>query len=84
MYNALCDELRDCRTRARALGFELGIGPCHKFLAKDIMAWNEGWKDDAFAEGKVPGWVEYLARVRLEDMAVEYNKARETVGKQKA
>ena len=31
-----------------------------KFLAKDIMAWNNGWKDDAFANGKVPGWLQWL------------------------
>eukprot|EP01084_Bolivina_argentea_P181771 313888_1 len=32
----------------------------HKFLAKDIMAWNDGWKDDAFANGKRPDWVKWL------------------------
>ena len=66
-YNKLCDELRDCGRRGKALGCDLQIGPVYKFLAIDIMAWNNGWKDDAFADGKVPGWVEYLSRVRMED-----------------
>ena len=70
VYNALCDELRDCRARARAAGTELDTGPVHKFLAKDIMASNRAWADDAFAGGKVPGWVEYLARVRAEEMSL--------------
>jgi hypothetical protein len=39
-------------------------GECHKFLAKDIMHWNNAWKDDAFADGKRPGWVEWLANRR--------------------
>lgn len=70
LYNALCDELADCRRRAKAAGFDLGIGHAQKFLAKDIMAWNDAWADDAFAGGKVPGWVEYLARARMERLSV--------------
>lgn len=35
------------------------------------MFYNDGWKDDAFADGKIPGWVEYLARVRAEEMTLE-------------
>lgn len=70
-YNALCDELADCRNRAKAAGLKLQIAPVHKFLAKDIMAWNDAWKDDAFAAGKEPGWLEYLARVRIQDMHLE-------------
>lgn len=67
VYNALCDELKDCKARAKALDMELEIGHVQKFLAKDIMQWNNAWADDAFANGKIPGWVEYLARVRLAD-----------------
>lgn len=70
VYNGLCDELRDCKARAKAMDLYLDIGPVYKFLAKDIMSWNDAWKDDAFANGKVPGWVEYLARVRLQDLEV--------------
>lgn len=70
VYNSLCDELRDCKARAKAMGIELHIRPVYKFLAKDIMAWNNAWKDDAFADMKIPGWVEYLARVRLEELQV--------------
>ena len=33
----------------------------HKFLAKDIMHWNNAWKDDAFANGKRPDWCKWLA-----------------------
>ena len=71
VYNLLCDELRECKARHRAVtGSELDIQAVHKFLAKDIMAWNNAWEDDAFAGGKIPGWVEYLARIRLESVTI--------------
>ncbi|KAJ3336806.1 hypothetical protein HDU93_002120 [Gonapodya sp. JEL0774] len=41
------------------------VGPCHKFLAKDIIAWNNAWNDDAFAGGKRPGWLRWLKLRRL-------------------
>jgi hypothetical protein len=47
-------------------------GPVRKFLAKDIMAWNSSFSDDAFAGGRVPGWEAWLAQRRevglLEDI----------------
>lgn len=70
-YNRLCDELRDCRSRAEAVGMDLGITPVHKFLAIDIMASNDAWLDDAFAAGKVPGWVEYLAMARMGELNID-------------
>lgn len=57
-YNLLVDLLGTLRERGNG---RFTIGPCHKFLAKDIMAWNDAWMDDAFAPGKIPGWVEWLS-----------------------
>ena len=28
------------------------------------MHWNNAWEDDAFAKGKIPGWVDWLNRRR--------------------
>lgn len=62
-YNLLVDLLATLRERGKG---HFTIGPCYKFLAKDIMAWNNAWLDDAFAPDKVPGWVEWLqARQKL-------------------
>ena len=55
-YNLLVDLLQEVKTRATAAKKPIMIGPCNKFLAKDIMAWN----NDAFAPGEIPGWFYYL------------------------
>ena len=39
--------------------------PVRKFLAKDIMAYNQSFQDDAFADGRVPGWKTWLNRRRM-------------------
>lgn len=67
VYNLLVDLLATLRKRGND---RFTIGPCHKFLAKDIMAWNNAWSDDAFAPGRVPGWVGWLKarqKLRIED-----------------
>lgn len=48
---------------AKAEGVEMP-GPVIKFLAKDIMAWDQAFDDDAFAGGRVPGWETWLAERR--------------------
>ena len=64
-YNLLCDILGKLRRAAFTAGLE-APGSAHKFLAKDIMVWNDSFADDAFACGKVPGWEVWLARRRAE------------------
>jgi hypothetical protein len=56
LYNVLCDILVELRNRAKDEGTEKLPGKVYKFLAKDIMHWNNAWQDDAFAGGKVHGW----------------------------
>lgn len=63
-YNLLVDMLTSLKSRASQLGQPIDIGPCYKFLAKDIMTWNESFADDAFAPGQVPGWPNWLAQRR--------------------
>ena len=62
-YNMLCDVLRKLRDEAKSKDLP-APGPVHKFLAKDIMSWNDSWADDAFANDKVPGWEIWLAERR--------------------
>lgn len=64
-YNLLCDLLRLICKDERSEGLNKP-GKVHKFLAKDIMAWNNSFADDAFANGKVPGWEPWLAERRAE------------------
>lgn len=64
-YNMLCDILRDLKARAKEEGVSDLPGPVYKFLAKDIMYWNKSWDDDAFANGKVHGWEEWIVKRRL-------------------
>lgn len=64
-YNILCDILRDLKIMAKEEGREDLPGPVYKFLAKDIMYWNESWDDDAFANGKVHGWEEWVVKRKL-------------------
>ena len=58
-YNLLCDVLKTLCKAAKEEGVEYP-GPVRKFLAKDIMAWNQSFEDDAFANGRVPGWETWL------------------------
>ena len=62
-YNLLCDVLRTLGKAAKEQGLEFP-GPVRKFLAKDIMAWNKSFGDDAFAGGGVPGWETWLEERR--------------------
>ena len=70
-YNLLCDILKVLCKAAKREGLPMP-GPVRKFLAKDIMAWNSSFSDDAFAGGRVPGWEAWLAQRRevglLEDI----------------
>lgn len=63
-YNLLCDILNTLCGKAKEEGVKMP-GPVRKFLAKDIMAWNEAFGDDAFAGGRVPGWEPWLAERRV-------------------
>ena len=60
-YNLLCDILVRLKAAAWQKGIQELPGPVRKFLAKDIMAWNQSFGDDAFAPGFVPGWETWLA-----------------------
>ena len=62
-YNLLCDVLRTLGKAAKEQGLECP-GPVRKFLAKDIMACNNSFGDDAFADGVIPGWETWLAERR--------------------
>ena len=54
-YNLLCDILKRLRQEANLKGLPYP-GPVRKFLAKDIMAFNNSFQDDAFADNQAPGW----------------------------
>ncbi|KAF2276481.1 uncharacterized protein EI97DRAFT_433315 [Westerdykella ornata] len=58
-YNLLCTILAQLREDARYEGVEDLPGPTRKFLAKDILHWNNAWGDDAFA-GAEPGWKAWI------------------------
>ena len=62
-YNLLCDILNTLCGKAKEEGLDMP-GPVRKFLAKDIMASNQAFDDDAFAGGRVPGWETWLAERR--------------------
>ena len=70
-YNLICDILRTFCERLLVAQKcqEVTLPPqllqClpmknQKFLAKDIMSWNNAWKDDAFAAGRRPSWLQWL------------------------
>ncbi|OAL04511.1 hypothetical protein IQ06DRAFT_373922 [Phaeosphaeriaceae sp. SRC1lsM3a] len=61
-YNLLCDVLAYLRQQAKEEGIVDVPGPTYKFLAKDIIYWNDGWADDAFAGGGKAGWEEWLEK----------------------
>jgi hypothetical protein len=67
-YNLLCDILAQLQEQAKDEGLVHVPGHVQKFLAKDIMAWNNAWKDDAFACGKIPGWEVWLKNRAVEDL----------------
>ena len=67
-YNLLCNILSALCGKAKADGVTLMPGPVRKFLAKDIMAWNGAFDDDAFAGGRVPGWEPWLAERRMKGL----------------
>ncbi|KAJ5108820.1 hypothetical protein N7456_005495 [Penicillium angulare] len=60
-YNLLCTILSELKVRAGDIGVSQLPGPVDKFLAKDDMARNDSWGDDAFANGKIPGWETWLS-----------------------
>ena len=62
-YNLLCDILDVLCRAAKSEGSPMP-GRVRKFLAKDIVAWNNTFHDDAFANGRVPGWETWLAQRR--------------------
>ncbi|KAF2002094.1 hypothetical protein P154DRAFT_521242 [Amniculicola lignicola CBS 123094] len=64
-YNLLCDVLSDLRAQARDQGIADVPGMTKKFLAKDIMHWNNAWADDAFAGEERPGWEEWIDKRKL-------------------
>lgn len=64
-YNLLCDVLGHLRQQAADEGIQDVPGPTRKFLAKDIMHWNNAWEDDAFAGGRKAGWEDWLAKRSL-------------------
>ena len=62
-YNLLCDILKTLNKAAKEQGLphpEL----VRKFLAKDIMSYNQSFQDDAFANDTVPGWEKWLVQRR--------------------
>ena len=68
-YNVLCNILGELRRAAVAAGLE-APPLANKFLAKDIMAWNSSFVDDAFADEKVPGWEIWLVKRRAEGSSI--------------
>ena len=59
-YNLLCDILAMLRRKANDEEGKAAPGAVRKFLAKDILHYNNSWTDDAFADGIVPGWEPWL------------------------
>ncbi len=71
-YNFLSTALNDlCHRYAILAKEDIGIlrerneipGACRKFLAADIMYYNESWADDAFADRKEPPWSIWLRHI---------------------
>ncbi|KAJ6015697.1 hypothetical protein N7540_010288 [Penicillium herquei] len=60
-YNLLCNVLFDLKMKAWDSGIDDLPGQVHKFLRTDMMASRDNWDDDAFANGRVPGWELWLA-----------------------
>jgi hypothetical protein len=61
-YNRLCDMWNALRDRGRESGIEVP-GAVYKFLAKDIMHWNNSWSDDAFYGDREHGWEAWIAKM---------------------
>ncbi|KAF2744913.1 hypothetical protein M011DRAFT_469940 [Sporormia fimetaria CBS 119925] len=66
-YNKLCTILSQLREQAKEEEVTGVPGPTYKFLAKDIMHWNDAWEDDAFAGGREPGWKDWIQKRNLLD-----------------
>ena len=64
-YNLLCNIMSALKKTAKEAGIENVPGPVYKFLAKDIMHWNDSWEDDAFAAGKAHGWEAWIQEREL-------------------
>lgn len=54
------ESVHQLKEDAKGQGLSELPDPVHKFLAKDIMHWNNTLGDDAFANGKIPGWEVWL------------------------
>lgn len=61
-YNLLCDVLKELKNQAKEHGIEELPGPTYKFLAKDIMHWNNAWSEDAFYDDREHGWEAWIAK----------------------
>jgi len=61
-YNLLCTVLTHLRGQAKDEGNVDVPGQTKKFLAKDIMHWNNQWENDAFASGEKAGWEDWLRK----------------------
>jgi hypothetical protein len=66
-YNLLCDVLSSLRHQGEEEGQTKLPGFNKKFLAKDIMQWNESWEDDAFAGDEKAAWEDWLDQRGLND-----------------
>jgi hypothetical protein len=61
-YNLLCDVLTHLKDQAKDEGHVDVPGQTKKFLAKDIMHWNNAWENDAFAGDEKAGWEDWLRK----------------------
>jgi hypothetical protein len=66
-YNLLCDVLSSLRHQAEEEGQTKLPGFNKKFLAKDIMQWEDSWEDDAFAGDEKAAWEDWLDLRGLND-----------------
>ena len=67
-YNLLADILSRLKATAMNQGVEEVPGKVRKFLAKDIMHYNNSFADDAFASDVPPGWETWLAKRRVDGL----------------
>lgn len=66
-YNLLCNSLSRLSMAARKEGLPYPE-PVQKFLPIKSMVDNRSFKDDAFADGKIPGWETWLAQREVTGM----------------
>ena len=74
-YNLLCDILDVLCKAAGNEGLAMP-GPVKKFLARDNMAYKCSFHDDAFANGRVPGWETWLAQRREDGLMIGFQALR--------